>query len=98
MRTFTGPDGTPWAVSVQSPGASNAMVLFRHPDGRTGGLDRYAWYINRGPEASDVTARVDPRSVLESLVDRDIHRLFRRSMPVSTGRGAARAVGGNPSA
>jgi hypothetical protein len=97
MRTFTGPDGTTWTVNVQTPGSSNATVLFRHPDGRTGRLDRYAWYINRGPEAQDVTARLDPRSVLESLDEKDIQRLFRRSMPVSTARGTTPAVGSNPS-
>ena len=91
VRTFTTPDGTPWRVQVQSPGSSNAMVLFRHPDGRTARLDRYAWYITRGAEAHDVTARLDRRAVLESLTDADVQRLFRRSMPVSTDRRAPAA-------
>lgn len=86
IRSFTGPDGTPWKVEIQSPGSSNAMVLFRHPDGRTTRLDRYAWYITRGAEAHDVTARLDKRTVLDSLGDADVERLFRRSMPVSTDR------------
>ena len=30
MRSFKGPDGTEWKVDVQSPGSSNAMVIFRH--------------------------------------------------------------------
>jgi hypothetical protein len=62
------------------------MVVFRHPDGRTARLDRYAWYITRGAEAQDVTARLDRRAVLDSLGDADVQRLFRRSMPVSTDR------------
>ena len=94
IRSFTGPDGTPWKVEIQSPGSSNAMVLFRHPDGRTTRLDRYAWYITRGAEAQDVTARLDRRSVLDSLADADFQRLFRRSMPVSTDRRAPSAVPG----
>lgn len=88
MRSFTGPDGIPWRVEVQAPGASNAMVVFRHPDGRTTRLDRYAWHITRGPESQDVTARLNRRAVLDSLGDADIARLFRRSMPVSTAREA----------
>ena len=63
MRSFTGPDGTNWRVDVQSPGSSNAMVVFRHPDGRTNSLDRYAWFITKGAEAHDVTARLNKRTV-----------------------------------
>ena len=62
------------------------MVVFRHPDARTSGLDRYAWYISQGTEVHDVTARQKTKSVLESLGDADFARLFRRSMPVSTVR------------
>jgi len=62
------------------------MVVFRHPDGRTTTLDRYAWYISRGAEVSDVTTRQNKGSVLDSLADADFKRLFRRSMPVSTVR------------
>lgn len=91
IRSFTGPDGTPWKVEITSPGASNAMVLFRHPDGRTARLDRYAWYITSGAEAHDVTARLDRKHVLDSLADGDVSRLFRRSMPVSTDRRGATA-------
>ena len=91
MRSFTGPDGTNWKVEVQSPGASNAMVLFRHPDARTSQLDRYAWYINAGAEANDVTARLNRGTVLDSLTDANLQRLYRRSMPVSTSRVAATA-------
>jgi hypothetical protein len=82
-RTFSGPDGTVWLVSIRNPGSSNAMVVFRHPAGETSRLDRYNWYITRGPEARSVTSRLDPETVLEALDDRQLARLFRRSMPVS---------------
>lgn len=85
-RTFTGPDGTVWQVLVTTPGSSNAMVVFRHPAGSNSRLDRYNWYITRGPEARSVTGRLDPESVLKALDDGELARLFRRSMPVSTGR------------
>lgn len=83
-RTFRGPDGTEWKIAVRSRGASNAMVVFNHPDSRTSRLDRYAWYLWHGPEARDVTARIGEREVLDALTDRDVARLFRRSMPIST--------------
>jgi hypothetical protein len=86
-RIFTGPDGTSWNVEIQTPGSSNATVVFRHPDGHSARRDRYAWYITRGAEAHDVTARLNRRTVLESLGDADLQRLFRRSMPVFTARG-----------
>jgi len=35
MRSFRGPDGTNWGVEVQVPGASNAMIVFHHPGGKT---------------------------------------------------------------
>ena len=83
-RSFTGPDGTVWLVSIRNPGSSNAMVVFRHPDGESSSFDRYNWYITRGPEARSVTSRLDPATVLEAIDDRQLARLFRRSMPVST--------------
>jgi hypothetical protein len=86
-RIFTGPDGTSWNVEIQTPGASNATVVFRHPDGHSARRDRYAWYLTRGAEAHDVTARLNRGTVLESLGDADLQRLFRRSMPVFTARG-----------
>jgi len=88
MRSFKGPDGTEWRVDVKSPGSSNAMVVFRHPDARTSGRDRYAWYISHGADAHDVTSRLKPKSVLDSLADADFARLFRRSMPITTARRA----------
>lgn len=92
MVTFTGSDGTNWNVEVTNPGASNAMVVFRHPNGRTNRLDRYAWHLARGAEAQNVTARLDKKAVLQSLTEADLRRLFRRSMPVSTVRPAPTAA------
>lgn len=83
MRVFTSPDGIRWGVRVQSPGASNAMVVFHHPTGRTARLDRYAWHNSARPEARDVTARLEPEALLESLGDADLARLFRRSMRIA---------------
>ena len=83
MRTFTSPDGVVWGVDVTLPGASNAMVLFRHPNGRSARLDRYNWFLSSGPESRSVTAQLSPAKVLESLSDQDVARLYRRSMAVS---------------
>jgi len=82
-KTYTSPDGTTWGVSVQSPGSSNAMVVFRHPDGRTSRFDRYNWIISRGPESRSVTSRLDTKRLLDQLDAGTIMRLFQRSMPVS---------------
>lgn len=84
MKTFTAPDGITWGVTIQMPGSSNAMIVFRHPDGGTSRLDRYNWVITHGPEARSVTARLVPERVLESLDQARISRLFQRSMPVSS--------------
>jgi hypothetical protein len=83
MKTYTSPDGITWKVLVQSPGSSNAMVVFRHPDGLSSRLDRYNWYISNGPESRSVTSRLSPDKVLEHLNAAEIAALFRRSMPVS---------------
>ena len=91
MRTFQAPDGTRYAVDVSNVGASNALVVFRHPDGSFASRDRYAHYLWHGPEARSVTARLDKDQVLEALQDADLVRLFRRSFPVTTG-----APGYNP--
>ena len=93
MCAFTGPDGSTWGVEVQNPGASNAVVIFRHPDGSTARSDRYAWYITRGSESQNVTGRLNKHAVLDSLGDADLQRLFRRSMPVSTDRSPAPDIG-----
>ncbi|HEY4672377.1 MAG TPA: hypothetical protein VN797_03090 [Gemmatimonadaceae bacterium] len=83
IKPFRGPDGTNWGVEVQVPGASNAMVVFHHPGGKTARLDRYAWEIWSGPESRSVTSRVAPEKVMQSLTDEKMARLFRRSIPVS---------------
>ena len=83
MKTFSSPDGVLWRVVVQNPGSSNAMVVFRHPDGESSRKDRYNWYISKGPEARSVTARLSPQKVLDSLDDTTLSQLFRRSMRVS---------------
>ena len=93
MRVFTAPDGTPWLVETRSPGASNAMIVFRHPDGATSRRNRYAWVNWRGPEARSVTGQLEGGDVLESLGDDAIALLFRRSMPI-VGFGRASASGG----
>ncbi len=84
-RTYRAPDGVVWGVEIDLPGSSNAMILFRHPDGRHTRLDRYNWVISNGPEARSVTTRLDPVRVLEGLDDAEIAMLFRRSMPISAG-------------
>jgi hypothetical protein len=84
MKLYRASDGVHWGVEVGAPASSNAMVVFHHPDGSTSRKDRYAWFISNGPEARSVTGRLSPQQVLESLDDRAIAMLFRRSMPVST--------------
>jgi hypothetical protein len=83
MKFFDAPDGTRWGVDVVMPGSSNAMVVYRHPDGLTSRRDRYNWFISSGPEARSVTSRLSPQRVLEQLDNVTIGRLFARSMPVS---------------
>lgn len=83
MKSYRAPDGTLWGVNVDLPGASNAMVIFRHPNTVSSRLDRYAWFLSHGPEARSVTARLSKEKVLEELDDRDVARLFRRSFPIS---------------
>jgi hypothetical protein len=82
-KTYKAADGTNWSVGVQSPGSSNAMILFRHPDGRSSRLDRYNWILNQGPEARSVTSRLTPEKVLDHLNAAEIAALFKRSMAVS---------------
>jgi hypothetical protein len=82
-QAYRAADGTEWGIEVAVPGSSNAMIYFRHPDGRTVQNDRYNWVLSHGPEARSVTSRLKPKKVLESLTDEDIEMLFRRSMPVS---------------
>ena len=83
MKTFRSPDGTTWGVDVALPGSSNAMVIFRHPDGQSSRKDRYNWFISTQPEARSVTSRLSPEKVLTAIDDALLARLFARSMPVS---------------
>ena len=83
MRPWRSPDGIQWGIDVDLAGSSNAMVIFRHPDGATARLDRYNWYISNGPEARSVTSHLSPAKILEALSDADLTRLYRRSMKIS---------------
>lgn len=83
MRVFNGPDGTRWGVEVRMPTASNAMVVFLHPGGKTSGMNRYAWHQWHGPEARSVTSRIKPDAVMKVLSEDVLALLFRRSMPIS---------------
>lgn len=82
MKSYRSPSGVHWGVDVRSPGASNAMVVFLHPDGHSSRKNRYAWYLEQGAGARSVTSRLTPSAVLSTLSDAEIARLFRRSMPV----------------
>ena len=82
-KMYRSADGTEWNVQVQMPGSSNAMVLFRHPDGSSSHRDRYNWYISTGPEARSVTTRLSPDVVLEKLDQAQLEKLFSRSIAVS---------------
>jgi hypothetical protein len=83
MKSWRSPDGIDWLVDVDLPGSSNAMVLFRHPNGASARLDRYNWFLSNGPEARSVTSHLSKSKVLESLDDQAIARLYRRSMRIS---------------
>lgn len=86
MRSFTSPDGTKWSVEVTLPGSSNAMIVFRHPDGRSARHDRYNWVLTHGPEARSVTGRLAPKKVMDTLSETDVALLFRRSMAIDRPR------------
>ena len=83
MKAWRSADGIDWMVDVDLPGSSNAMVIFRHPDGLSARLDRYNWFISNGPEARSVTSRLSRKKVLDALSDADLMRLYRRSMRIS---------------
>jgi hypothetical protein len=91
MKEFRSPDGIPWQVTITNPGSSNAIVIFRYPDG-TARKDRYAWYLARGVEARNVTGRLDPKAVLATLTERDLQRLYRSSYGVAEDRGTYRNI------
>ena len=86
MKTFRSSDGTEWQVKIENPSHSSAVVHFVHPAGRTGRRDRYAWHNATGPRVNDARSRLAPDTVLQALSERDMSRLFRRSMPVNTER------------
>jgi hypothetical protein len=83
IKPFRGPDGTNWGVEVQVPGASNAMIVFHHPGGKTARLDRYAWEIWNGPESRSVTSRVSVEKIMQQLTEKRMGALFKQSMPIS---------------
>jgi hypothetical protein len=84
-RHFTSPDGTDWTVEIVLPGATNAMIVFEHPDGATSRHDRYNWVNIAGAGSRNITSTADASSVLEHLTEPQIALLFRRSMPISAG-------------
>ena len=83
-RSFRAPDGREWTITVRSPGASNVMVVFQQADRTRSVEDRYAWWVSRAAEASDVTARLTPATVLGELTDDDLVLLFRKSIPIAS--------------
>ena len=83
MRSFQASDGVRWGVDVMLPGASHVMIVFRHPNGRTARHDRYAWRNIDGPDARNVTARLDADEILERLTEDDFALHFRRSMRIA---------------
>ena len=88
MKTYRSSDGTVWHVHVEVPSHSSALIRFAYPAGGTGRRDRYAWLNARGPHVNDARSRLQPAATLESLNERELARLFRRSMPVETERPA----------
>ena len=84
-RSYVSDDGTTWIVQVMLPGATNAMIVFEHPDGGSSRRDRYNWVNIAGPGARNVTSRADAAAVLHELTDVQIALLYRRSMPISAG-------------
>ncbi|MCC6930296.1 MAG: hypothetical protein IT359_15020 [Gemmatimonadaceae bacterium] len=83
MKNFRASDGTSWNVAVQLPSHSSAIVVFQNANGNSQ-LDRYAIHNAHDPQVNDPRGRLDGKSVLAGLGDRDIARLFRRSVPVNT--------------
>lgn len=83
-RAFDAPNGVTWGVEARSPGPSNVMIVFVHPDPNTTAYNRYAWWVLDTPAARDVTARLDPAQVLANLTDADLAALFKKSMPISS--------------
>ena len=86
MTPFRSPDGTPWGVEVRMPTHSGALVIFHHPTGETARLNRYAWINAQG--ATDPGTRLASKGLTDALSERELARLFRRSMPIETARPA----------
>ena len=86
MREYRSPDGLTWKVLVKLPSHSSAMLIYEHPDGRSSAGDRYAWMNVSGATALNPRERLSAKSLLDSLTDADLARLFRRSMQVSANR------------
>ena len=86
MTPFRSPDGTPWGVEVRMPTHSGALVIFHHPTGETARLNRYAWINAEG--ATDPGTRLASKGLTDALSERELARLFRRSMPIETVRPA----------
>jgi hypothetical protein len=83
-RSYVSDDGIEWVVQVMLPGATNAMIVFEHPDGGSSRRDRYNWVNIAGAGARNVTSRADAAAVLHELTDVQIALLYRRSMPITT--------------
>jgi hypothetical protein len=90
MRAFTSPDGIHWGVEARAPGASNVMIVFHYPDKKSAGRDRYAWLNWEGPEARNVTARLDKKKIVDGLSEEQLALLFRRSMAIAAVEGLPR--------
>ena len=86
MREYRSPDGLNWKVLVKLPSHSSAMLTFQHPDGRSSAGDRYAWLNVPGATALNPRERLSAKTLMDSLTDAEIARLFRRSMQVSANR------------
>jgi hypothetical protein len=84
MREYRTPDGLTWKVVVQLPSHSGGMLVYKHPDGQSSKLDRYAWINSQ--QTTDPRERLTAKSLLDALTDNDLARLFRRSMMVSANR------------
>ena len=85
MKSYQTPDGTLWGVEVQLAGSSSANVIFHHPDPSTSRKDRYVRFDWRGPEAADVSERLDPAKLRSALSATVIADLFQRSSPIGFG-------------
>lgn len=84
MTPFRAPDGTLWGAEVRMPTHSGAMVIFHHPTGETARLNRYAWINARSETAHDPRKSLLAEGLTTALSERDLARLFRRSMPIET--------------